>query len=96
MAKLLDSETLALDQDGHSELANLATNNELSADKLKVLSIDRLKVLKNEVAKMRIQDATKPALTKLLDEAIASKNSSTTATPTAPAATPTPNSTPAG
>ena len=95
MAKLLDSETLALDQDGHSELANLATNNELSADKLKVLSIDRLKVLKNEVAKMRIQDATKPALTKLLDEAIASKNSSTTATPTAPAATPTPNSTPA-
>ncbi len=84
MAKLLDQEILHLDQDGHSDLANTATNNEISTEKLKALSADRLNALKLEVARMRIQDSTKPELTKLLDEAIASKvNPTSPATPSA-------------
>lgn len=73
MARLLDSETLFLDQDGHSDLANIATDNEITTDKLKALSTDRLNALKAEVDKMRIQDATKPELKALLEEAIKQK-----------------------
>ncbi len=73
MAKLNDTEIRDLDQDGHSDLANAATDNEISADKLKSFSKDRLSELQKEVDKMRIQDATKSELKKHLEDAISQK-----------------------